>query len=88
MNAKSNKANDRLVGLIKELVLTCNEHVKKHRSDEGSIDIVYGLAHTLGCYMNFMEAPEDVAEELHKRIDLVRESDLSKLQVVNLAKMQ
>ena len=84
----SNEANDRLVGFIKELMLTCNEHVKKHRTDEGTIDLMYGLAHALGAYLNFTDAPDDVVARLHEYTDQVRKSDLSGMPVVNLAKLQ
>ena len=78
----------RRTNLMMAIVSVCNDHVKKHKTHEASIDVVYTLAHTLGTYMNLTEAPQDVVDRLHAYVDGVRASDLSGMQVINTADLQ
>jgi hypothetical protein len=73
---------------MQALISVCNDHVKKYRTEEASVDVPFTLAHTLGTYMNLTEAPEEIIDRLHAYIDAVRGSDLSGMQIINTAELQ
>ncbi len=78
----------RRIDLMQALISTCNDHVKKYKTTDASIDVVYTLAHTLGTYLNLTEAPDDIVDRLHSYIEGVRMSDHSAMQVINTAELQ
>ena len=78
----------RRIDLMQAIIAVCNDHVKKYKTEEASIDVPFTLAHTLGTYINLTEAPEDIVDRLHAYVDAVRGSDLSGMQIINTAELQ
>ena len=82
-----NEDTERRVELIALLTETCGRYVTKHRTEEASRDLIFGLSHVLGMYMGLLEAPNDIVEMTHEYIDVIRASDMSKLNVINTAEL-